>query len=279
MSLLDVRQLIRLRQIALVSKDLKEAERILTKVLGTSVVYQDPHVEQWGLRNILMLFGGDVLEVVSPFQQGTTAGRLLDKRGNGGYMIIMQTEDALKRRDYIVQNNLAKVITSVEYEDAVIVQYHPKGIKGGVMPELDSHKPTADWPSPVWTQISPTITLGPMDRAPIYLAAMEHSSFLRLVGVVLRLDPGDEDTIGAAKQWEDTFGITRSQDQLLFTNARIGFVSGQKGEPAGIHSIIIAVNGKQRLERMLWSAKVENLCGDGYVQMLGVRWYFIDGNK
>jgi hypothetical protein len=74
--------------------------------------------------------GGDIIEVVSPFKDGTTAGRLLDKRGDGGYMIIMQTEDAKKRQQYIESKGLAKVITSQEHDDTVFVQYHPKGIKG-----------------------------------------------------------------------------------------------------------------------------------------------------
>jgi hypothetical protein len=74
--------------------------------------------------------GGEIIEVVSPFRDGTTAGRLLSKRGEGGYMIIMQTEDAKKRREYIESKGLAKVITSQEHGDTVFVQYHPKGIKG-----------------------------------------------------------------------------------------------------------------------------------------------------
>jgi hypothetical protein len=45
-------------------------------------------------------------------------------------MIIMQTEDADKRREYIIKNNLAKVITYGKSSVSTIVQYHPKGIKG-----------------------------------------------------------------------------------------------------------------------------------------------------
>jgi hypothetical protein len=78
----------------------------------------------------LVPFGGDMVEVVSPFKEGTTASRLLEKRGDGGYMIIMQTEDAKKRRQYIESQGLAKVITAQENVDTVFVQYHPKGIKG-----------------------------------------------------------------------------------------------------------------------------------------------------
>lgn len=78
----------------------------------------------------LVPLGGEMIEVVSPFKQGTTAGRLLEKRGDGGYMIIMQTEDAKKRRQYIESQGLAKVITAQDHGDTVVVQYHPKGIKG-----------------------------------------------------------------------------------------------------------------------------------------------------
>jgi hypothetical protein len=71
-----------------------------------------------------------MIELVAPFKDGTTAGRLLEKRGEGGYMIIMQTEDAKKRREHIKSKGLAKVIFGHEHGDVVCVQYHPKGIKG-----------------------------------------------------------------------------------------------------------------------------------------------------
>lgn len=78
--------------------------------------------------------GGDFVEVVSPVKECTTVGRLLDKRGDGGFMIVMQTEDAKKRREYITANKLASVIVEHEYRDAVCIQYHPKGIKGTFVP-------------------------------------------------------------------------------------------------------------------------------------------------
>ena len=45
-------------------------------------------------------------------------------------MIIMQTEDARKRREYIESKGLSKVIWGYDHGDTVCVQYHPKGIKG-----------------------------------------------------------------------------------------------------------------------------------------------------
>ena len=70
--------------------------------------------------------------MVSPTRDGTTAGRLLDKRGDGGYMIIMQTEDAKKRRDFIEEKGLGRVIWGYEKESEGVIcaQYHPRGVKG-----------------------------------------------------------------------------------------------------------------------------------------------------
>ena len=74
--------------------------------------------------------GGDIIEVVAPHKDGTTAGRLISKRGDGGYMIIMQGVDAEQTKKHILSKGLSKVITEHAGEDAVMVQYHPKGIKG-----------------------------------------------------------------------------------------------------------------------------------------------------
>ena len=72
------------------------------------------------------------LQVVSPIRLNTTAGRLLSKRGDGGYMIIMQTLDALARKKHIEEKKLGKVIFEHETDggESICVQYHPKGIPG-----------------------------------------------------------------------------------------------------------------------------------------------------
>ena len=85
---------IRLRQIALVANDLKLAESQLAEVLGLEVCYRDPGVEVFGLNNILLPLGNQLLEVVSPFKDDTAGGRYLDRRGgDGGYMVITQVDD------------------------------------------------------------------------------------------------------------------------------------------------------------------------------------------
>ncbi|RJE27612.1 hypothetical protein PHISCL_00037 [Aspergillus sclerotialis] len=270
----------RLRQIALVAEDLEKAKHLLTYILGTEVVFIDPAVKKWGLENFLVAIGGDIIEVVSPFQPNTSAGRLLYKRGDGGYMIIMQTTDAVARRSYIESNNLGKVIYSHEHDDAVCIQYHPKGIKGGIIPELDSHRPSPINPEPVASTFSPWHACGSNYES--YAAGMRRCAHLHLSEAVCRLAPGDTDTEKAAKQWEETFGTRRIQNSLEFTNGCLRFAPGVKGKPEGIASITIAVESSKNMNDILDRAREKGLWKDGWIDMLGIRWYLsraADGNS
>ena len=86
--------MIRIRQIALVARDLEEAVRDLSAALDVDVIYRDPGVAHFGLHNALFCIGDQFLEIVSPIADNTTAGRLLHKRGgDGGYMAIYDTDN------------------------------------------------------------------------------------------------------------------------------------------------------------------------------------------
>jgi hypothetical protein len=262
----------RLRQIALVTTDLERARQQLVHVLGTEVMFEDPAVAQFGLKNILVPLGGDVVEVVSPMQEKTTAGRLLDKRGDGGYMIIMQTEDAKERRQHIETTGRVRAIWGYEHDDITCVQYHPKGIRGGVMVELDSHAPNAGNPTPLTTRFSPWHACGPDYKA--YSAVMKRTTGLTLEGCVLRLAPDDSDHEAAARQWENIFGVVRSRDLLAFTNARLGFVKGQDGLHEGLVSITVGVNDMDELEAIRVRARKAGVYGPEGITMCGVLWHF-----
>ncbi|KAK5941431.1 hypothetical protein PMZ80_006710 [Knufia obscura] len=258
----------RLRQIALITDDLDRAEHILTEV-----VFVDPGVAQWGLKNILVAIGGDIIEICAPTKPDTTVGRLLKKRGEGGYMIIMQTLDAAARRRYIEDNGLAKVIWGREHDDVTCVQYHPKGIAGGMMPELDSHTPSPSNPTPLASAFSPWHACG--SEYEKYAAGMERASHLKLVGAACRLGPGQTDTQGAAQQWQNYFGVERQESELVYTNARLKFVAGSNALPEGLESITIQVQGKDRLNEMLAAARREGLGDDGGMRFLGLTWRFV----
>ncbi|HEY4668483.1 MAG TPA: hypothetical protein VIH05_01760, partial [Tepidiformaceae bacterium] len=80
---------LRLRQIALVARELEPVVNDFRNVLGIEVGYRDPGVGRFGLENALMPIGNQLLEVVAPIEEGTAGGRYLERRGgDGGYMVI-----------------------------------------------------------------------------------------------------------------------------------------------------------------------------------------------
>src|SRR5262245_25656277 len=90
--------MIRLRQVALVARELEEVVGALCKQLGLRICFRDPGVAEFGLHNALMLIGDQFLEVVSPTRADTTAGRLLERRGgDGGYMAIYEDDELAGR--------------------------------------------------------------------------------------------------------------------------------------------------------------------------------------
>lgn len=80
---------LRLRQIALVAEDLETASDNMAAVLGLQVCLHDPRVGVFGLRNSLFVVGTNFIEIVSPKEEGTAAGRFFKNfEGRGGYMAI-----------------------------------------------------------------------------------------------------------------------------------------------------------------------------------------------
>jgi hypothetical protein len=188
-------------------------------------------------------------------------------------MIIMQTEDANKRREYIQGKGLAKVILRQEHGDVTFVQYHPKGIKGGMMPELDSHAPGRNNRTPLTSCFSPWHACGSDHK--VYYPGMKRSSHLTLEGCILRLQPGDMDHEAAARQWEEIFGVARSRDLLAYTNTRMGFVAGREGLPEGLVSITVGVNGRGKLDAIVERAREAGVYVDGRLEMCGIQWNLV----
>ena len=81
--------MLRLRQVVTVADDLDQVVDAVCRTLDVEVCFRLSGVAEFGLVNALMPVGDQFVEVVVPQQDGTTAGRLLAKRGgDGGYMVI-----------------------------------------------------------------------------------------------------------------------------------------------------------------------------------------------
>ena len=83
-----------IRQIVMVSELRNPIVQELSNLFEFEVAFNDPGVSHFGLENAVIPIGTDFLEVVSPVEDNTTAGRFLKKRkGDGGYMVIIQVDD------------------------------------------------------------------------------------------------------------------------------------------------------------------------------------------
>jgi hypothetical protein len=206
-------------------------------------------------------------------------------------MVIMQSASAVPRREYLQSHNLAKVIFEHRTEESVCIQYHPKGIKGGVMPELDSHFPVEDRdgnvPDGMKERFAPWHACGPVTGwEKRYGEAMKQHSHLHLVAITLQLAPGDDDVEAARTQWEALFGveklkIPRRKRESAFINATMAFCEGREGEHGGLREVVIGVEGAEKFQGALKRARDEGLeveedrGSSGTFGMLGVRWKII----
>lgn len=142
------------------------------------------------------------------------------------------------------------------------------------MPELDSHTPGPKNPTPIRTRFSPWHACGPDYN--IYSSGMRRSGHLTLAGAVLRLQPGDADQEAATHQWKELFGVAGSHDLLAFTNsATLGFVPGREGQQEGLVSIMVGVNGRDKLDAIVERARGAGVHAEGRIKMCGVAWDLI----
>ena len=143
--------MLRLRQVALVGADLGRISRDITAVLGLGPAYADPGVAKYGLGNQVWPIGDTFLEVVSPTQAGTTAGRLIDKRGgDGGYMAIFQVDDLAAVRARIAHLGV-RIADQADHKGASFTHLHPKDVPGAIV-SIDAMDPPErwEWGGPDW---------------------------------------------------------------------------------------------------------------------------------
>ena len=138
---------LRLRQIALVARQLEPVERLLTASLGAEVCYRDTGVARYGLHNALWALGGTFLEVVAPTRADTAAGRYLDRRkGDGGYMFIIDCDDLEARRAHFRQAGV-RIVEDIHRGDAArwseALHLHPRD-SGGCLLSVDRHSGGVD---------------------------------------------------------------------------------------------------------------------------------------
>jgi len=158
---------IRLRQICLVAHERDTVVDDLCATFGLLVGYNDPHIHTLGLHNAVIPVGDQFLEVVAPITTGTTAERYLNKRaGEGGYMLIFQTDDFAAHRQRVDEMGI-RVVADYSAPGYTDMQLHPADT-GGTFVEIDQQDPPDAWhpAGPNWrdaVDTSLTVSLGQAD--------------------------------------------------------------------------------------------------------------------
>lgn len=147
----------RIRQIALVAEKLDPVVEDLCEVFGLEVGFNDPGVGTFGLCNAVLPVGGTFLEVVCPEKAGTSAGRLLDRRGgDGGYMVILQVEDLDAAREQAAAQGV-RIVWETKLEDIATIHLHPRDVGAAIL-SLDWASPHDSWRwgGPDWSKMTPS---------------------------------------------------------------------------------------------------------------------------
>jgi hypothetical protein len=136
--------MVRLRQAVIAARDLDAVAVALRAELGLGEPYADPGVGYFGLRNAVFALGDTFLEVVSPREPGTAAGRILDRRGGDcGYMLMFQLDDLDAARHRARELGVREVF-EVSHDDIDEVHLHPADMRGAIV-SLSAPRPADAW--------------------------------------------------------------------------------------------------------------------------------------
>jgi hypothetical protein len=135
--------MLRIRQIVFAVRDLAAGRAQLAALLGLDPPFRDPGVGVFGIDNAVYALGDQFVELISPIERGTAAGRALDRRGDGGYMLLLQTDDFERERARVARLGVRTVWTA-DLADIRAMHLHPKDL-GGAIVSIDQPQPAAAW--------------------------------------------------------------------------------------------------------------------------------------
>ena len=216
-----------IRQIVMVSSLRDPIVSDLSQLFGLEVAFNDPGVGHFGLENAVMPLGTDFLEVVSPIEENTTAGRYLQKRGgDGGYMVIIQVDDFDKTKS-LVHDNEIEIVWDTDLPEAKAIHLHPKQM-GGAIVSLDWMNPKESWKwaGPEWNKYITDDIKG-------------------IDGVEIQAN-NPEEMFNRWKDILDASNINESEKKIYLDNTWIGFIDEDDRGP-GISAFSLIANNKELL--------------------------------
>jgi hypothetical protein len=178
--------------------------------------FEDPGVGFFGLRNAVFAIGDTFLEVVSPVQDGTAAGRYIERFGEGGYMLMFQVDeiDAVRARAHDAG---VREVFVTEHDDITDVHFHPADI-GGAIVAVDRPVPPESWRwgGPSWES---------------------RSADGLIVGATVRAD----DPVALTERWSSVLGVELDGLTMPLAGGRILFEKAAGAQDRGVCEIALSV--------------------------------------
>lgn len=215
----------RLRQAVWVAAELEPVAGELREALGLGEPFRDPGVGLFGLQNTVFALGDTFLEVVSPTQESTAAGRYLARRGgDGGYMVIFDVEDLEGARSRALGSDV-RVVWQLDLPDISGTHLHPADMKGAIV-SIDRSNPYGSWRwgGPEWTGKIGSGAPG------------------RLVGVTVAV----ADPRAAAERWGHVLGVAVREDAdaderplLALDDGFVRFMRSPDARAQGVAGVVV----------------------------------------
>ena len=214
----------RIRQIVFAARELAPTSAALAQLLAMDPPFADSGVAEFGLHNAVYVFGDQFIEIVSPTREGTTAGRMIQRRGDCGYMLILQTDNFEGDRARLAALGV-RLVWNRDLPDIRAMHLHPKDI-GGAIVSIDQPLPAPAWR---WG--------GPQWRTQPGAAAAQ-----RVTGVSIAA----HDPKVMANRWAEVLGLDAPQQQggrwrLALDGGGIDFVAAAaRGEGVAGFELTVA---------------------------------------
>ena len=191
-----------LRQVAVLAADRDETTERIARAFGLEVCHRNDEIREFAMSNSLCAVGSQFLEIATPLDGGSPAGRRLETRGEGGYLVILQTNDIDEARQRAEAAGAAVTI-ELEHPGARELHLHPKST-AGVALALDWMDPPESWKwaGPDWERaVRADVVLG---LAGLTISADEPQSiatrWAEILGTDIEAGP-DASTIWLEEGW------------------------------------------------------------------------------
>ena len=245
-----------IRQIALVAHELKPRVDELCSILELKVSFNDPGIGIFGLENAVLPVGRTFLEVLAPVQQSTAAGRFLEKRGEGGYMVIIQTDDLTRDRRRLDTMGV-RIVWEIEEEGIKAIHLHPRDV-GGAMVALEWMDPPESWK---WA--------GPDWRSYVTTRRVK-----RIAGIALQSKKPEE----LAARWSEVLGVPHTrimgEYRIQLDKTHVSFVRSPDSQSEGLLRVDLEAADRKSILRTARKAALET--SDEEVQLCGTRFRLME---